>query len=230
MTQTETTSARGLRVSSVLWIVLATILITAGATYWVVRSYLYAKDFKPVTLSASERRALDDKLRVLGYQPASESRREGAPADDEFDASGRLKPRKYSEAGARREVDLSERELNALLASNPEMARRLAVDLSRDTISARLLVPVDPDFPVFGGKTLRVSAGIEAAFHNGRPRIVLKGVSVAGIPIPNAWLGGLKNIDLIQEFGGEQGFWKSFAEGVEDIRVEDGRLKIKLKE
>ncbi|HFE48536.1 MAG TPA: arginine N-succinyltransferase [Chromatiaceae bacterium] len=231
MTNTETPTNRGLRASSVAWIVLATILITAGATYWVVRSYIYAKDFKPVELSAQEQRRLDGKLRLLGYQPDDSGRRRtGEPSPDEFDAEGRLKPEKYSEAGAKREVEFSERELNGLLASNPEMARRLAVDLSRDTISARLLVPVDRDFPIFGGKTLRVSAGVEAAFHNGRPRIVLKGVSVAGVPIPNAWLGGLKNIDLISEFGDQQGFWKSFAEGVEDIQVEDGHLKVKLKE
>ncbi|MFA7593574.1 MAG: hypothetical protein WCY26_07530, partial [Thiohalobacteraceae bacterium] len=60
--------------------------------------------------------------------------------------------------------------------------------------------------------------------------VVLKGVSLMGVPLPNAWIGGLKNIDLVQEFGAEQGFWKAFADGVEDIRVEDGRLKITLKE
>ena len=51
-----------------------------------------------------------------------------------------------------------------------------------------------------------------------------------GIPIPGAWLGGLKNIDLVSEFGDQQGFWKSFADGVENIRVEEGRLKVQLKE
>ena len=51
-----------------------------------------------------------------------------------------------------------------------------------------------------------------------------------GIPIPNAWLGGLKNIDLVSEFGVDPGFWKSFSEGVEEIQVADGRINIKLKE
>ena len=58
----------------------------------------------------------------------------------------------------------------------------------------------------------------------------MKGVSVWGVPIPNAWLGGLKNIDLVKEFGSSEGFWKSFAEGIEDIRVEDGKLLIQLAE
>ena len=95
--------------------------------------------------------------------------------------------------------------------------------------SERLLVPVDPDFPILGGKTLRVSAGVEMAFREARPVVVLRGVSVMGIPIPNAWLGGLKHIDLVSEFGGQRGFWKGFADGVDNIRVEEGRLRVELK-
>jgi hypothetical protein len=51
-----------------------------------------------------------------------------------------------------------------------------------------------------------------------------------GVPVPNAWIGGIKNIDLVREFGDQQGFWKSFSEGVDNIAVKDGHLNIKLKE
>jgi hypothetical protein len=51
-----------------------------------------------------------------------------------------------------------------------------------------------------------------------------------GVPIPNAWLGNLKNVDLVNEFGADRGFWKSFSEGVDNIRVEEGQMKIKLRE
>ena len=97
-------------------------------------------------------------------------------------------------------------------------------------MSAKLLVPVDQDFPILGGKTLRVTGGLEIAYDNSKPIIVLRGVSIMGIPIPNAWLGGLKNIDLVKEFGTSEGFWKAFADGVENIHVVDGQLKIKLKD
>ena len=59
---------------------------------------------------------------------------------------------------------------------------------------------------------------------------MLKGITVMGIPIPNAWMGGIKNIDLVEKFGTEKGFWKAFSDGVEDVAVEEGLLKIKLKE
>jgi len=50
------------------------------------------------------------------------------------------------------------------------------------------------------------------------------------MPIPNAWLGGFKNIDLIKEFGQNEGFWKAFSEGVEEMHAEEGRFMVKLKE
>ena len=51
-----------------------------------------------------------------------------------------------------------------------------------------------------------------------------------GIPVPSAWLGGLKNRDLVTEFGGDPGFWRSVAAGIEDVRVTDGELVVDLRE
>jgi len=90
-------------------------------------------------------------------------------------------------------------------------------------------VPVDEDFPILGGQTLKVRAGVRLAYRDGKPIVALSGVSVMGVPVPNAWLGGIKNIDLVQEYGADEGFWKAFSEGVEDIRVSERRLKIILK-
>ncbi|MEW8051062.1 MAG: hypothetical protein AB2792_14210 [Candidatus Thiodiazotropha sp.] len=219
----------GLRGIHILWIVLATILLTAAVTYWVVRTYIYAKDFTPVQLTPAEQQVLDEKLQQLGYQPKPVSGSDTQSRQKESDEQW-LRPERYNEKGARREVFFSERELNAMVANNQDLARKLAIDLGDDLVSARLLVPVDRDFPILGGKTLRVSTGVEMAFRDAKPVVILKGVSIMGVPIPNAWLGGIKNIDLISEFGDERGFWSGFAKGVEDIRVEEGQLKIKLKE
>jgi hypothetical protein len=106
----------------------------------------------------------------------------------------------------------------------------LAIDLSDDLISAKLLLPVDEDFPILGGKILRLKSGMVFTYNNGKPIVILKGISIMGVPIPNAWLGGIKNVDLVENFGADRGFWKTFSDGVEDIKVEEGLLKIKLKE
>ena len=217
----------GIKWSHVLWIILATILLTVGATYWVVRTYIYAKDFKPVVLEQKETVVLDKKLKQLGYSAVNQTQ---ASQPGDFNNDGELIPEKYNESGAKREVSLTERELNSLLANNTELARKLAIDLSDNLMSAKLLVPVDQDFPLLGGKTLRVTAGLEVSYQNGKPIVILKGVSIMGVPLPNSWLGGMKNIDLVKEFGTGEGFWKAFADGVENIHVEDGYLIINLKE
>ncbi len=229
-TSDNATVERGVRWPQVVLIILVTILVTVGATYWFLTTYIFAKEFKPVELSTKEEQVLEEKLRTLGFEVDVRQPERPGDGSADIDERGFLKPERYSEEGASREVSFNERELNALLAKNTDLARRLAIDLSDELVSAKLLVPLEEDFPVLGGKTLRFNAGVEMAYANDKPVIVLKGVSVMGVPVPNAWLGGLKNIDLVGEFGADEGFWKSFAEGVDNILVEDGRIKIKLKE
>ena len=226
----DTAENRGLRWPQVLLIILLTIVVTIGGTYWFLKAYVFAREFKPVELSVKEEQVLENKLRALGYDVdvKSPERLEDQSAD--IDDRGFLKPERYTEDGARREVSFNERELNALLAKNTDLAKKLAIDLSDDLVSAKLLLPLEEDFPVLGGKTLRLNAGVEMAYAGEKPVIVLKGVSVMGVPVPNAWLGGLKNIDLVGEFGADEGFWKSFSDGVENIQVEDGRIRVRLRE
>lgn len=231
-TSTAAAPRKGFSGKQVLLFIFAAIGLTAAVTYYLIRTYVYASDFKPVELSQKEQVKLDSKLRVLGVDPREllpNAKREPGSAN-QFDAQGNLQPERYSEEGASRDISLSERELNAMLANNSDLAKRFAVDLSSNLASGKLLVPLDPDFPVLGGKTLRVNAGLELDYRDSRPVVILRGVSVMGVPIPNAWLGNLKNVDLVNQFGGGPGIWKSFADGVEMIEIQDGRLNIKLKE
>ncbi len=209
------------RLHVVLMVLLA--LVVGGIlSVWVLTAVIFPVEFKPVVLGAEESQVLDAKLSRL--QSAQTGR--GVPGE----MAPLLQPEAYGEAGARRDITLTEKELNALLANNTDLARKLAIDLSNDLLSVKLLLPLDEDFPVLGGKTLKVKAGVELAFAGGRPVVVLKGVSLMGVPVPNAWLGNMKNIDLVGEFGQQGGFWAAFAEGVDAIRVEDGRLRLRLKE
>jgi len=205
--------------SLVLFFTLTAAII---ASVWIVKVYLFPAEFKPVMLDVEETLMLEGKLQRLdlfeGGQPRTQQELE------------ELTPEAYSEAGARREITFSERELNALLAKNTDLAHKVAIDLAEDLLSGKLLMPVDEDFPILGGQTIRVRAGLELAYADNRPRVILKGVTVMGVPMPNAWLGGMKNIDLIEEFGEQQGFWQAFADGVDSINVADGQLNIKLKE
>lgn len=218
--------------SRVLLIVLATSVLTVAGTYWVLTTYVFVSSFEPVVLSKKEEKTLEQKLRTIGYDFSfsSPTAKQNDDLKGEINEEGFLKPEVYSEQGAKREINFTEREINALLAKNTDLAQKLAIDFADDLVSARLLLPLDEDFPVLGGKTLRLNAGLGMAYRNDKPIIILKGVSIMGVPIPNAWLGGLKNIDLVSEFGMDPGFWKSFSEGVEHIQVTDGKIDIRLKE
>ena len=201
----------------ILLAVVLTVVITL-----VAYTMLFPRTFTPVQLNASEQQQLQTKLQRLETITATRQQpnTHTAPAQ----------PEPYHENPAAREITFTEKELNALLANNTDMAQRLAIHLADNLASAKLLVPLDPEFPILGGKTLRLTAGLAIQMINQRPKVILKGVSLWGVPLPNAWLGGMKNVDLVQEFGNEQGFWQAFAEGVQSIDVQQGTLRIVLKE
>lgn len=216
---------KGLGCFSVLGLMLLTVVISVAVTVWALNVFLFPKQFEPVQLSASEEQALEQKLEVFeGYAVSKSS------SSEEGGQSATFEPLPYSEQGADRMLSLTERELNAILANNTELADKIAIDLSDDLVSARLRIPMDPDFPFFGGKLLKARAGVEIKFEQERPAVVLKGISVMGVPVPNAWLGGLKNVDLVERFGQTEGFWKSFSGGVDHVQVVEGALQVTLKE
>jgi hypothetical protein len=208
-------------------LMLLAIAISVGLTLWLVTTFMFPKELKPVELDSREETLLSRKLQQFGLDISTD---QSVILDSGEVVDGQLQPEPYTEEGTTREVSFSERELNALLAKNTDLADKLAIDLTDNLASAKLLFPIDPDFPVLGGKTLKASAGLELAYQDARPIVILKGVSIWGVPVPNAWLGGLKNVDLVKEFGGQEGFWKSFAAGIDNIQVQDGSLVVKLKE
>lgn len=209
----------------VLAIVAVSTCIAVIATGVALKLMLFPSPFKPVVLNAGEEQRLAAKLQAF-----EDGGRSIPSQQKEHDDKGVLIPEKYSEESGSRQISFTEREVNAMLAKNTNLAETLAVDLAEDMVSVKLLIPLDSDFPMLGGKTLKVKAGTELAYRNGKPVVKIVGVSLMGVPMPNAWLGGLKNIDLVEEFGGSGGGWDTFADGVESISVVEGRLNIRLKE
>ena len=205
------------------FLVFVIAVFTSILTVWISTFYFFPKQFKPVELNKSESRTLAEKLERLDPDKRSQTPAVSKGGDG-------LPPEKYTEDPASRHVVFTERELNALLAKNTDLAEKLAIDLSDNLASAKLILPLDPDLPILGGKTLKLAAGLELRYENAKPVVILRGISLWGVPLPNSWIGGMKNVDLVKEFGGESGFWKAFADGIEYIRVEEGNLTVQLKE
>ncbi|MFH0780359.1 MAG: arginine N-succinyltransferase [Pseudomonadota bacterium] len=221
----EEKPGKGFSGLQVLGLVVGAMCLAIIATVFAIKMFLFPGPFTPVVLSEKEEMQLEKKLAIFERHASFQ-----AVSSSEHTKNGVLKPEQYSEEGSTREMSFTERELNAMVAKNTNLAQQLAIDLAPNMVSIKLLIPLDPDFPMLGGKTLKVKTGVELAYRQGRPVVKLKGVSVMGVPIPNVWLGGIKNIDLIEEFGAEPGFWKTFADGVESMNVAEGFLKIRLRE
>ena len=212
----------------VLVIAFIAIIVSALLSAWWVKQNIYASQFEPTRLSVKEQQVLDSKLDKLEVSAVREKPpvRKAKP----YHPSRPLEPERYSEDDGKREISLSEKELNALIARDPETAKRVAIDLADDLISVKLLVPMDEDFPILGGKTLRLFFGVTLSYKENRPIVAIRGVSLGGVPLPSAWWGDIKNKNLVEEFGSEGGFWDQFSKGVEDIKIREGHLRIKLKE
>lgn len=224
-TQTQTPPRRWL---PLLVLVLVVILVSVATTLWIARTWLFPQPFQPVTLSTAERVVLEQKLDVVsGIAP---SRTEDAAGSRRTPATGPLLPEAYSERAGDRVIHFTQRELNAMIARNPDLAERVVLHLSDGLLSATMLITLPHDLPVFAGQTVRVATGLRLRHEQGRPIVAIEGVSVMGVPLPAAWLGGLKGQDLVGLHGGEGGLWGAFGDGVRDLRIEQGRLRVELAE
>ncbi|WP_350977613.1 arginine N-succinyltransferase [Shewanella sp. AC34-MNA-CIBAN-0136] len=225
---------RGASGAKLLLIIAATMLVTAGLTFFIIRTYIFPSPLTPVSLNAKEEQQLDQKLTQLGWQveprsTVTASSGDSRAANNASADSDELTPEAYREFDADRQVTFSEKEVNSMIGRNPDFAQRVAIDFSNNLASAKMLIPIPDDFPIMAGEILRVNTGLDIHLDaNRRPVVALVGVSLMGVPIPNAWLGNMKNVNLVGEFG-DRGFWNAFADGVDDIQIRDGELSIKLR-
>lgn len=132
---------------------------------------------------------------------------------------------KYEKGG--KEIILTERELNGLLNENTDLGKSLRFELATNAVHARIETDLDPDLPVVGGKRLKARARFITGGEPGKPSIVLDDVTVWGVSLPNDWLGGLKGQDLLGRTLGVPG---GRIAGVEEFRIEAGRMVVRLAE
>lgn len=161
------------------------------------------RPIQPVELSAKEKQVVEAKVEAIQK-----------PAEPKYEKGGK-------------EIVLTERELNGLLNENTNLGKSVSFELATNAIHARVETDLDPDLPLVGGKRLKARARFLVSEAPGKAAFVLDDVTVWGISLPNDWLGGLKGRDLLGEtIGGKNGR----IAGVEEFKVEPGRLVIRLAE
>lgn len=127
-----------------------------------------------------------------------------------------------------KEIILTERELNGLLNANTSLGQSVSFELATNAIHARVETDLDATLPVVGGRRLKARARFLVSEVPGQASLILDDLTVWGISMPNDWLAGLKGRDLLGELlasghGGK-------VAGVEELKIEPGRLIIRLAE
>jgi hypothetical protein len=188
--------------------VVVVLLVAFGLWFW------FNRPIKPVQLSSEEKQVVQQKVEAI-QQVEAPSQVPDAPAEPTYEKG-------------KREIILTEKELNGLLNEHTTLGDKLKFELATDAVHARLETDLDPDLPVVGGKRLKARARFIVKTDSGAPSLILEDLTVWGVSVPNDWVAQLKGKDILGEvLGGGKG---GKIAGIEEMSVEPGQLKIKLKE
>lgn len=198
---------------AVMLVICATVVITI----WYIQ-----RPIQPVVLSVAEKAEVETKLERL-----SGSSTNGSPARIAAGAVARPElDRPYVPGG--KVLRLTERELNGLLNENTDLGKTVRLELGRDAINAYITAPIPEDVPIMGGKTFRARGRFRISLTNGAaPVAVLEDVTVFGLSLPKAWLGGIKGENLLGDAMGERN-GMPVLQGVKSLHVEPGALVLEV--
>jgi hypothetical protein len=217
-----------------LLLVVATIFITL---WWIQRP------IKPVVLSAPEKAAVEEKLRHVGggNAPVTAPAPTIAPVPNRGSEAVELpnvvapptdpnQKQDRSYVAGSKVLKLTEREINGLLNANTDLGKSVRLEFAQDAINAYVAVPIPEDFPIAGGKMFRARGRFSVSLGNGgKPYAILEDVTVFGLSLPKAWLGGLKGENLLGEAMG-QGKGAPVLRGIKSLRIEPGALVLEVED
>ena len=212
-----------------LLVLLVAIVASVAITLWWIQ-----RPIKPVVLSAQEKAAVEEKLQHIGGgnppAPSSHSRAKGSNAIP----AGRGHRRESGTGSAlypgSKVFKLTEREINGLLNSNTDLGKSVRLEFASDAINAYVAVPIPQDFPIGGGKMFRARGRFRVSLgQDATPYAILDDVTVFGLSLPKAWLGGLKGENLISEAVGQRN-GKPVLRGIKSLRVEPGALVLEVED
>jgi hypothetical protein len=204
-------------------IIAATVAITI---WWIQRP------IKPVVLSAEEKAVVDEKLRHAqgtGTDATSEAARKARAESNLTTGTARTEPDRVYVPGGKT-IKLTEREINGLLNANTDLGKSVRIEFGRDAVNAYLVVPIPQDFPIGGGKNFRARGRFALSVGDGgAPFAILEDVTVLGVSLPKAWLGGLKGQNLLEDATSTRD-GRPTLRGIKSLHVEPGALVLEVEE
>ena len=220
------------RLKTIVFVMLALMVLVClagGGWYWY---YFHASAFSPVELSRTEKLIINDKIELAGGDAVFVGP-EALEANDKPIIIRDAKAEAARIQEDRRTIIFTEKEINAVLHHNTDLAEKLYIDLKSDAVVAKIVYPVEEGVAIVGGKTIRANITVRIFLDESRQlQFTLDDVTVGGIPLPNAWLFDLKDKNLIDLDGRPEGtgILKRIADGIADVKVENGQIRIRLNE
>jgi hypothetical protein len=188
-------------------------LATASFAVWYQYNF-HASPFKPIALSMNEQQTLEAKMAVLNGN--AQELPPPVPSD----------PAKT--------IVLNDREINAWLKEQG-WGDNFQLHIRKSGFAVNILAPVDEQTPlvgaIFPGHTVRIQVAFDTRLdENHHLALKLADVRIAGISLPNDWMGRIKDVDLLAQNGVdmEDSLLKSFAAGIKDFQIRDGELRMVL--
>ncbi|MFO1483094.1 MAG: hypothetical protein U1F71_06975 [Verrucomicrobiaceae bacterium] len=187
-------------------ITLAVILGCAGIAaaaggLWVKHTF-YPSAITPVSLTAAEQAAFDNKLQTLNNPAAAEE--------------------------ANRTLVINEREVNAYLAQQ-DLGENVQVKFGEGNVSAAIIFQAPEDFPIFPNQKIRLrfTFGTSLSAEH-KLSLKLDDLSLGGISLPNSWIGDIKGVDLVAENVESDPALQKFLAGIQSLDIHDGSLRLVL--
>lgn len=204
---------------ALLLVIVATVAITL---WWIQRP------IKPVVLSAREKALIDEKLRNFDRGNSSQVTPPSSAAQNPGSAPAPDRQRFYTPGS--KVLKITEREINGLLNANTDLGKFVRLEFARDAIQAYVAVPIPQDFPVGGGRMFRARGRFLLSLdREGIPNATLEDVTVLGLSLPKAWLGGIKGENLLGEAVGKRN-GSPVLKGIKSLHVESGALVLQVED
>ncbi len=201
-----------------LLVVLVILVAVAGGLWW-----WFTRPIQPVVLSPQELAVVEQKVAAIqSADPAV------PPPPTPASLPAPSGPSEPTYEPGKKEIVLTEREINGLLNANTDLGQSLSFQLGTDVILARIETDLDPDLPLIGGRKFKARAKFIVSEGSGQPSFVIDDLTIWGVSLPNDWLGGLKGRNLFAEVLGSENGGK--LPGVESFAIRPGEISIKLKE
>lgn len=188
---------------------LAGVAAASAGIWW--KTNFDPAPFKPVALTSQEQAAFEQKLAVFSGSVAAEP----VPVTDL----------------EKRTLVITEKEVNAWLAKN-ELGENVQVRFKDGKITGAIILELPEDFPMLAGQKIKASLALVAHLNDASRDLALQvdDVTVGGMPLPNAWVGDIKGMNLVDESARVDPAMEKFLKGIRQFEIQDGLAVVKLNE